>query len=171
MPAVCEIRFLPGGETRKFYGSRGDYYELEDGTHIDVISALVWCPRCGEFTDGEVIAGLAEIDHLLAELRDPSSETSRGLHDRQGAVEQMESRRRWLIGRESPPKCLTCGSAEIVVLPEGETVRNPTGPGWVAVTVTGHCSTSFNNRYYTPEGDLIPRDTAPTYWSPPWSAC
>ena len=38
---------------------------------------------------------------------------------------------------------------EIVLLPEGTKVANPTGPGWIEVTVTGHCSTSFINHFYT----------------------
>ena len=71
------------------------------------------------------------------------------------------------MGRESPPKCLECGSTEIVVFPVGERAGNPMGPGWVEITITGLCSTSFNNRFYTPEGDRIPRDTKPTYWTLP----
>ena len=56
---------------------------------------------------------------------------------------------------------------EIAVLPEGQEVSIPTGPGSVILSVSGLCSTSFNNRFYTPEGDRIPRDTKPTYWSLP----
>jgi hypothetical protein len=100
MPAVHEIKFLPGGETIEFYGSRGDYYELKDGSQISVISKPVWCRRCREFTDGESIEGLDEIDRLLADLHDPSSEVSRGLHYRLRIIEQMEQRRRWLTGRQ-----------------------------------------------------------------------
>jgi hypothetical protein len=40
MPSVYQIKFLPGGESRKFYGSDGDSYVLEDDTLIDVLS----CP-------------------------------------------------------------------------------------------------------------------------------
>jgi hypothetical protein len=79
----------------------------------------------------------------------------------------MEQRRRWLTGRQSPPKCLECGSTEIVVFRSGERAENPNGPGWVEITVMGHCSTLFNNRFYTPDGDRIPRDTKSTYWTLP----
>lgn len=165
MPAVYEIRFLPGGEILEFYGSRGDSYEFGDGSQIGVISKPVWCRRCGEFTDGESIEDLDDIDQLLADLHDPSSKVSRGLHYRLRIIEQVEERRRWLSSRKSPPKCLECGSTEIVVFRIGERAENPRGPGWVEITVTGHCSTSFNNRFCTPEGDRIPRDTQPTYWT------
>jgi hypothetical protein len=176
VPAVYQIRFHPGGEVREFYGSRGDYYGLEDGSQIEVRSGPVWCHRCGGFTHGESIEPPEEIDRQIADLRDPESELFRffqaGGTGSLGVggirfIMELEARRRWLMGRKSPPKCLECGSADIVVLPEGQEIRNPTGPGRVEVTVTGLCSTSFNNRFYTPEGDRIPRDTKPTYWSLP----
>jgi hypothetical protein len=49
----------------------------------------------------------------------------------------------------------------------GEKVRNPIGHGWVEITETGHCSTEFSNRSFTPEGELIPGDTVATYWALP----
>ena len=176
MPAVYQIQFTPSGETQEYFGSRGDSYELEDGTHIDVRSQPVWCRRCGEFTDGESIERLDEIDQQIADLQDPRSELYRLTRDtlptadgrprlRPHFTKLLRQRRRWLMDRESPPKCLECGSTDILVFPVGERAGNPIGPGWVEITITGHCSTSFNNRFYTPEGDRIPRDTKPTYWT------
>jgi hypothetical protein len=174
MPSVYEIKFKSSGETREHVGSRGDYYDLGDGSHLNVSSRPVWCHLCDSFTDGESIEGLEEIDRQIADLRDPTSELFRFYQD-SGTdsigvdgirlITGLEKRRRWRVCRKAPPKCLVCGSEEIVLLPEGQKVSNPTGPGWIDVTVTGHCSTAFNNRYYTPEGDRIPRDTKPTYWS------
>src|SRR5436853_69594 len=77
MPSVYEISFSPSGETREYFGSRGDYYELEDGTYVDVRSTPVWCHLCHDFTGGESIEGLDEIDRQLADLGDPSSELYR----------------------------------------------------------------------------------------------
>ena len=179
MPGVYEIRFLPSGRTREFYGSRGDYYEFEDGSHIDVSSGPVWCYRCHDFTDGESIESLETIDQQLADLQDPRSELYRSTKDtllyndgrprfRPHYIDLLRQRRQWREGREAPPKCLECGTTEIVVLSaDGERVKNPAGIGWVVVTITGLCSTLFNNRFYTPEGDRIPRDTKPTYWTLP----
>ncbi len=173
MPAVYQIRFLPGGETREVCGSRGDYYELRDGSQIGVRSSPVWCRRCNDFTHGEAIEALEEIDQQIADLRDPTSELFRFYQDSASGsigvvgihlITELEKRRRWRESRKSPPKCLGCGSTEIVLLPHGQKATNPTGPGWIEVTVTGLCSTPFLNRYYTPEGDRIPRDTKPTYW-------
>jgi hypothetical protein len=176
MPAVYQIRFLPGDEIREVYGSRGDYYELENGTQIDLRSSPVWCPRCNDFTDGESFDTLEEIDQQIADLRDPTSELFRFCQDTATGslgvtgirfITILQKRRIWRMGRKSPPKCLDCGSTEIVLLPEGQRVANPIGAGWIELTVSGHCSTSFNNRYYTPQGDRIPRDTKPSYWSLP----
>ena len=36
-----------------------------------------------------------------------------------------------------------------------------------AIHCVGMCSTSFNEWFFTPEGDRIPRDTRPTYWHHP----
>lgn len=176
MPAVYQIRFLPGGETQEFYGSRGDHYELPNGTHIDLRSSPVWCRQCNGFTNAEAVEALEEIDRQIGNLRDPKSELFQLYQDRSTGligmdgirfISDLEKRRRWRKSRKSPPKCLGCGSAEIVLLLEDQKVINPTGPGWIEVTVTGLCSTLFMNRFYTPEGDRIPRDTKPTYWTLP----
>src|SRR4051812_31310696 len=81
MPAVYEIKFLPSGETLPFYGSRGNYYELDDGTQIDVRAAPVWCDRCNEFAEGESIEILEEIDQQLRDIRDPASQLYRDTED------------------------------------------------------------------------------------------
>jgi hypothetical protein len=95
MPSLYEIRHLPDGTTEEFPGSRGNYYELEDGLHIDVRSRPVWCRRCGEFTEGESIESLDEIDRQLADLVDPRSElyrfTQRSLSGPKGRF-----RRHWI---------------------------------------------------------------------------
>lgn len=56
-----------------------------------------------------------------------------------------------------------CGSSEIVPLTLGSVVEISEGVT-VMVRVVGMCSTDFNEWFYTPEGDRIPRDTKPTYW-------
>jgi|GEM_PF-4983383 len=37
----------------------------------------------------------------------------------------------------------------------------------IQIDCVGMCSTSFNEWFFTPEGDRIPRDTQPTYWHHP----
>ena len=123
----------------ELYGSRGDRYELAKGTHIDLRSSPVWCRQCNGFTDGESIEAPEEIDRQIADLRDPTSELYRFCYpggtgsigvDVLQLITKLNKRRRWRESRKSPPKCLGCGSTEIVLLPAGEKVANPAGPGW-----------------------------------------
>jgi hypothetical protein len=176
MPALYEIRHLPQGTTEEFAGSRGNYYEFEDGSRIDVWSRPAWCRRCGDYTHGESIESLDEIDQQLRDLEDPQSELyqfiQRGVSKgrfRRRWIEMIKQRRRWREGRVSPPRCLLCGSTELVSLPEGVEIPNPRGTGTVVLNVIGHCSTWFNEWFFTPEGERIPRDTQPTYWALPES--
>jgi hypothetical protein len=180
MPAVYEIRFLPEGRVAHFVGSRGNYYEFPDGSHLDVQTTPVWCRRCGRVTNGEQIESLEEIDRQLADLRDPRSELYRLLakdyqceHKNLGEAftrlhsPERERRRLWRERRGSPPRCIHCGTTDIVVFPMNEAVPNPSGPGTVEVRCVGMCSTRFNEWFFTPEGERIPRDTEPTYWHHP----
>jgi hypothetical protein len=173
MPAFYEIRCLPSGTRIEFPGSRGNHYELEDGSRIDVRSEPVWCRRCGGYVEGEVVEPLEQIDRELAELRDPKSEAYRMTQDslagpdgefRRHYIRLVVQRRRWRECRHSPPRCLQCGSTDLIRLPCGEEVPNPCGPGVVILNVIGLCSTWFNNWSFTAEGQRIPTDARPTYW-------
>ena len=179
MPAMYEILIAPGGGGL-FAGTRGNYYELGEGQQIDVQTTPVWCRRCGDFRHGEGIEPLEEIDRRLAELDDPNSFAYQSCFDnlfhemfgkgeefRQEQITRLRRRRRWREDRVSPPKCIECGSADIVVLPINEKVPNPAGPGTVEIRIRGMCSTDFNEWHFTPEGERIPRDTKPTHWHHP----
>ena len=182
MPAFYEIRWLPDGRTQNFAGSRGNYYEFADGSRLDVHTTPVWCRHCGKVTHGEKIEALAEIDQQLADLHDPASElyrfTRRSLLPeldelmprdkfRLDMIEEAAKRRRWREQRRSGPKCIVCGSTDIFVFPISQQVPHPAGPGTIEVRIVGMCSTSFNEWFFTPEGDRIPRDTKSTYWHHP----
>lgn len=86
---------------------------------------------------------------------------------RQSLIERAQKRRRWRERRSAPPKCIRCGSTEITTLPNNKPVPNPEGDGTITVSISGMCSTDFNEWYFTPEGDRIPRDTKSTYWHHP----
>ena len=69
------------------------------------------------------------------------------LLERQKAIE-------WRKARQSPPKCLDCGSTDIlrdkdvgILIPQRGRVRIK-GAGW--------CSTAYHRQAFTPEGDRIP---------------
>jgi hypothetical protein len=182
MPGMYEITFLPEGKKERYFGSRGHYYEFDDGGHLDVDTVPVWCRRCDKFRGGERIESLEEIDKKLADLDDPKSDLYRfvtrpllpefeppGFREdfRRQRIEEIHKRRQWRERRSSPPKCIVCGSTEIVFFPSEEPVSIPPGSTMVTVRWTGMCSTTFNEWFFTPEGDRIPRDTKPTYWHHP----
>lgn len=171
---------MPEGRVAEYAGSRGNYYEFEDGSTLEVLTTPVWCRRCGGITDGEEVESVEAIDRKIAELHDTTSTAykivARGvLHELSGGgdeflrerIEELRLRRRWREHRQAPPKCIECGSSDLVQLPHGEAVAHPQGNGSILVRCAGMCSTSFNNWYFTPEGDRIPRDTKPSYWHHP----
>jgi hypothetical protein len=137
-------------------------------------------PQCGDWRHGERLEPVAEIDQQLADLRNPRSKLYQlYAHDYleeckdlgpafcADVIAQLKLRRRWREARVSPPKCIECGSSDIVVVPMNESITNPAGPGTIEVRIRGMCSTLFNEWYFTPEGDRIQRDAAPTYWHHP----
>jgi hypothetical protein len=176
MPGLYEIEFFPESRKEQMAGSRGNYYEFEDGSHLDLRSQPVWCCTCGNFSHGERIETLAELDRQIADLDDPTSmisqlnaasrlnELGEGENFRRAQIKDFTERRHWREKRSSPPKCICCGSTAIIIFEMGKSYPNPSGSGEVVVNLVGMCSTEFNEWFFTPEGDRIPRDTTPTYW-------
>src|SRR5688500_19585778 len=129
MPSMYKIRYQPQGKVERFYGSRGNYYEFEDGTHLDVHTNPAWCRACGGLTHGERIDSMAQIDQQIADLNDPSSElyrfTQRSLLPelddlvpkdkfRLDQLAEAHKRRAWRQRRTSPPRCIRCGSTDLL---------------------------------------------------------
>jgi hypothetical protein len=180
MPAFYEIRWLPNGPTEAFAGSRGNYYEFSESDRLDLHSVPVWCQRCAKITQGEHLSTIEEIDKDIRDLNDPTSQlyrmtrhgtldelTGKGHEFLQDRLAELRRRRSWRMARKSPPKCIRCGSTEVIMFPEGVPVPNPNGEGMIQVDCVGMCSTAFNEWFFSPEGDRIPRDTQPTYWHHP----
>jgi hypothetical protein len=142
MPGLHEVTFLPSGEVRQLAGSRGNYYLLEDGFLLEVRTTPAWCRQCRDFTEGEHLEPLDELDQAWVE----------------------ERRKEWRRERCSPAKCLSCGSADLLILPFDEETPSPTGQGTLLLRWMGMCSTDWNNWYFMPEGERIPMGTKPSYW-------
>jgi hypothetical protein len=168
MPTWYEFKFMPEGRVQRWFGTRGNCYRLADGCEIDLHTTPVWCAQCVSITDGEKIESLATIDKDLADLRDPASFsyqmwTNNAVHEvlgggdklREGHVEALKLRRQWRESRTSPPRCIECGSTEILPFPENEAVNNPAGPGTVTMSAVGHVSTGWTGWVFTPEGERI----------------
>ena len=169
MPAVYEIRWLPHGPIEQFFGSRGNYYEFSESDRLDLHSVPVWWHRCARFTEGEYLSTVEEIDKQIRDLHDPTPVWYHMTRHEllPNRLAELQRRRCWRAARQSPPKCIHCSSTEIAMLPEGEPFPHPHGDGTIRVDCVGMCSTSFNEWFFTLEGDRIPRETQPTYWHHP----
>jgi hypothetical protein len=182
MPATYQIRFSDSSNQIEWFGSRGFYYEFEDGATIGLHPTIAWCCQCEAFIDAEWIPSLEHVEEELRKRSDPdfvrAELISLGLPmDQSPFKERFEAnfeedkleaahRVQWCKQRSSPPKCLMCGSTDIRFPDDNQTVEIP-GRGTALVECTGMCSTDFNNWYYTPDGVRIPRDTKRARWGFP----
>ena len=174
MPGIYEFEFLPAGRVERFVDCQRNLYLLADGSQLIIRTRPAWCRRCGRVTHAEQIGPLEAIDQRLAELRDPSSPSYRALAAGaipgvtpegddfvQLVVNDLRIRRRWRAGRESPPRCIFCGTTDIVALPRVGVVADPDGPGTVEGRWIGIGSFDDERKFFTPEGERLPRDRWP----------
>lgn len=112
-------------------------YRLADGSTLNILKTFAWCSQCMEVVWAERIP-------------DPSE-----LSDTQ----QSE----WRKSRESPSKCLSCGSTDLIFSRRGQTnsgnekyeIDCPRCDGLIWVLREPVLSLDRSWILYTPEGDLI----------------
>ena len=166
MPPIYEVKFFPDGRVANFAGSHRNVYALAQGFTLSMITMPVWCRCCGQVSNGERIESLTEIDQLLADLCDPDSTVCRRFAPFAARDEFIHNireeallRRRWRETRSAPPKCISCGSTAIFVVPLREPFANPDGPGTIELHPAGIYAENFGEgdpyHYFTPEGDRI----------------
>lgn len=166
MPAFYRLTFLPEGRTEDFAGSCGNYYRLEDGNEIELKSQPVWCDQCGKVTHGEEIESVEQLDkkiagleRLAAEIRLEMTRPPLPTFDAPGdriqlkQIAELQLRRKWRRTRSSPPRCIPCGSSQIVPLEYDVPVR--AGRGFVLLDCVGFCDIGFHISYFMPEGQRI----------------
>lgn len=184
MPGYYKVKYSNGSADSEYAGMRGNYYELPDGSHVEVTSCPCWCLNCGTVTDGEWIETIEELEQHLVDLNNSNSgayqfhEKSEGIAQipgmprqrigfRENAIEKTIERLRWRQMRTAPPKCILCGSTAIHFPHDDDGRVEIDGRIVVWIQPEGMCSTLFNEWYFTVDGDRIPRDTQPTYWGIP----
>jgi hypothetical protein len=111
------------------YSSSIDYYRLEDGTEFPRSDQSAWCFACHSLRSAE---RLWEADHLREIIRQleegelsagagdtrsdqGDEETSRQLHQ----LQWFRHAYQWRLTRQSPPRCLECGSTDLRPLAPG----------------------------------------------------
>ena len=121
-------------------------YEMPGGATVTIESTFVWCAACRAVQWGEELADLAELERELEACRTP----------------ELESRIAWRRARSSDPRCLECGSTEVMPLVQSETrsgydkwtLQEHPGCGGVVI-VLQQPVLALDRRWlrYTPEGE------------------
>ena len=155
MPTGYTITFEPGGRAIDFVGSKHEYV-MPDGERIGVVCQLVWCVRCGKITEGEEVPTVADLDEKISFWERPPGPTSGNRRLRQTFAAMFKQRRQWRLTRVGPPKCLTCGSAEVTAFPNNVAVPHPAGSGTVRVHADSIYYVLGGPDLLTPEGDRLP---------------
>ena len=128
--AAFRIRLLPEDRALVLRLSRGNWYELEDGSRLPVATRPAWCPHCAEFVEAEFLP-----------TTDPPADPP-----------LSQRRQAWLQQRHSPPHCLECGSLEVTLLPILEETASPCHAGTLKVEPGVITPPLLHNRVYTSEG-------------------
>ena len=130
--AAFRIRLLPEDRAVELRLSRGNWYELEDGSRLPVATRPAWCAHCQRFVEAEYL---------------PPLETA--------CVPAVSERRRhWREHRHSPSHCLDCGSTQLTLLSLREELPSPCHSGTIRVELGEITPPIPCNRIYTPEGAL-----------------
>lgn len=147
---------LPGGcSVRSAYLD----YVLDDGTLLHVDQADCYCRTCDCITVGERIRTVAELEHEIDQIENEPKSKERMIAEIVSSVPERIAELRvridWRKKRQSPPKCLHCGSTAILPIPEDDEFLHPAHGLRMRVSGRGFMSTSEWHATYTPEGDQI----------------
>jgi len=147
-------------------------YEMPDGAFVTIQKTFVWCAACREVRWGEELPELAALEHELGatKAREPSAMEELSLlvgkyrtleevlTDRE---QELEERVAWRRVRTSGPRCLECGTTDLVPLVFSEirsgndkwTLAEHPGCGG-RITARELPALTLDRRwiYYTPEG-------------------
>lgn len=138
-------------------------YRLPDGSKLHIMQQPAWCAACRRFVIAEEVPTVewlqAEISRFQQpEFQQPDSEAFTiwaFVSNNQPVAERIEELRRyieWRQSRQSPPRCLECGSLELTLTPmDGEFAHPATGER-VVVGGQGWADTGSWSAEFSPEG-------------------
>jgi hypothetical protein len=134
-------------------------YRLPDGKLLHVRQTECWCPTCNRIDMAERVESIDELEDEIERLRNPDDEESQMIAFIGTPVDEriaeLESRIIWRQSRKSLPKCLHCGSTDIVPIPDAQEFAHPSTGERVVVAGRGFASTAEWHAEFTPEGDVI----------------
>jgi hypothetical protein len=129
------------------------HYELTDGSTLCLFHRQMWCTQCATIVNAEVLPDSAEIQGQLdvaiaGEANGPRDES------RERVVEVLARALQWRVQRESPPRCLVCGTSRIASL-EADGVDAAVHPGCggeFQFQVGAYVTLGASGGKYSPEG-------------------
>jgi len=140
-------------------------YLLEDGSKIHVEQQPAWCRACGSFAPAELLQPAEDLEREIARLQSwlserrvrPSGQRKRGGE----MLAEVEKPLRWRRGRVSPPRCLPCGSIEVVPVPGSGEFSHPATRERVISTSSGFADAAPWFAVFSPEGVIAEEPVAP----------
>jgi hypothetical protein len=149
-------------------------YKLCDDDHgITIRQTFAWCEACRHVVHAERLEDLSvlksEFDHYTVQGEEFYSwmGLSRGSdwrEERERHLNNLRRRIEWRESRANPPKCLECGSTNVLVFPETDDdndeceqepeINHPDCDGRLRVPCVGF-ALSRDWVFYTPDGDKI----------------
>src|SRR5687768_16458955 len=91
-------------------------YRFDDGSTLKIEQEAAWCEGCQKFVCVECVPSAEVLAERIQALLDPSDMTS-FLYPTPDAIEkaldELWVRLTWRLTRESPARCLRCGSTDI----------------------------------------------------------
>ena len=126
---------------------------------------LAWCCACQRAVEAERLPQVSEIEAQIAEVSSGGDWVREWLAStgRTAAEEgkRLQGRREWRLARQSPPKCLECGSAGIVPFSQDENGdwRAIEHGGWGGRLGAGYAGRALVREWplpqYSCEGELL----------------
>lgn len=136
-------------------------YRLPDGSTLSIGQQPAWCWACRAFVLAEELSSIASLEEEIHRLEAADPEALRTWafvsngEPVQDRITELHRRIEWRRGRISPPRCLHCGTLEIVPIPwTGEFPHPQTGERVIVVS-SGWADAAPWIADFSPEGEQL----------------
>jgi hypothetical protein len=136
-------------------------YRLADGTKLPILQQPAWCPACGRFVIAEWVPSTEELEEEISKFRSADRDTLQmwAFVSNEASVgeriAELTRRIEWRRARQSPPRCLECGSLGSVPIPATGEFSHPHTGERVVVGDSGWADTAAWFAEFSPEGEQL----------------
>jgi hypothetical protein len=136
-------------------------YRLLDGTKLHILQQEAWCPCCRMFVAAEDIPSVESMEEEVRQLEAGDPEllrrwafVSNGTPVAE-RIAELHRRTDWRRQRQSPPRCLICGSVGVLPVPGAGEFSHPETGERVIVGFTGWVDTAPWFADFSSEGQKL----------------